>query len=136
MQVAAVPVKYAGRIYITECAVVMGLYVAAVWIRPWLVDHAANHALATAAKILPALPIWLMVGSVWRYYERIDEFARHKLLVTLAISFGIGSCAVVTYAFLMDAGLPPLAITWAWPTLAVSWGLTTAIMNIAGHAVR
>jgi hypothetical protein len=114
----------------------MGLYVAAVWIRPWLVDHAANHALATAAKILPALPIWLMVGSVWRYYERIDEFARHKLLVTLAISFGIVSCAVVTYAFLMDAGLPPLAITWAWPTLAVSWGLTTAIMNIAGHAVR
>jgi hypothetical protein len=36
----------------------------------------------------------------------------------------------------MDAGLPPLAITWAWPTLAVSWALTTAIMQIADHAER
>ncbi len=34
MQAAAAPVKYAGRIYVIECAVVMGLYVAAVWIRP------------------------------------------------------------------------------------------------------
>lgn len=136
MQAAAAPVKYAGRNYVIEVAIVMGLYVAAVWVRPWLVAQAPNHALEFAAKILPALPIWLMFGSVWRYYQRIDEFERHKFLVTLAISFGIGSCAIITYAFLMDAGLPPLAITWAWPTLAVSWGLTTGIMQMAEHAKR
>jgi hypothetical protein len=136
MQAAIAPVKYAGRLYILECAIVMGLYVAAVWARPWLVAHAAAPELAMAAKVLPAFPIWLMLVSVWRYYRRIDEFERHKFLVTLAISFGIGSCAIVTYAFLMDAGLPPLAITWVWPTLAVSWALTTAIMQIADHAER
>ena len=134
MHAATAPVKYAGRFYVLECAIVMGLYVAAVWARPWLVSHAATPILATAAKVLPALPIWLMFVSVWRYYSRIDEFERHKFLLTLAISFGIGSCAIVTYVFLMDVGLPPLAITWAWPTLAVSWGLTTAIMQIADHA--
>ncbi|HEX3652006.1 MAG TPA: hypothetical protein VHU18_04195 [Rhizomicrobium sp.] len=136
MQAATAPVKFAGRLYVLECAIVMGLYVAAVWARPWLVAHAATPELGTAAKVLPALPIWLMLVSVWRYCNRIDEFERHKFLVTLAISFGIGSCAIVTYAFLMDAGLPPLAITWAWPTLAVSWALTTAIMQIADHAKR
>jgi hypothetical protein len=114
----------------------MGLYVGAVLARPWLVAHAANHELAAAAKVLPALPIWLMLVSGWRYYRRIDEFERHKFLINLAIAFGAGSCAIVTYAFLMDAGLPPLAVTWAWPTLAVSWGLTTAIMQIADHAKR
>lgn len=136
MQAAAAPVKYAGRNYLIECALVMALYVAAVWFRPWLVDHAANHYLEVAAKILPAIPIWMMLVIVWRHYLRIDEFERHKFLVTLAISFGVGSCAIVTYTFLEDMGLPPLAITWAWPTLAVSWGLTTAIMNIADHAQR
>jgi hypothetical protein len=100
------------------------------------VARAATPELGTAAKVLPALPIWLMLVSLWRYYRRIDEFERHKFLVTLATSFGIGSCIIVTYAFLMDAGLPPLALTWAWPTLAVSWGLTTAIMQIADHAKR
>jgi hypothetical protein len=136
MQAAAAPVKYAGRNYVIEVALVMGLYVGAVWARPWLVTHAANHDLEIAAKVLPALPIWLMLVSVWRYYRRIDEFERHKFLVNLAIAFGVSSCAIVTYAFLMDAGLPPLAITWAWPTLAVSWGLTTAIMSMADHAQR
>lgn len=136
MQAAAAPVKYAGRKYLVEFVSVMGLYVAAVLARPWLVDHAADHALATAAKVLPALPIWLMLVSVWRYYIRIDEFERHKFLVNLAIAFGVGSCAIVTYAFLQDAGLPPLAITWAWPTLAASWGLTAAIRQIAAHTSR
>lgn len=136
MQAAAAPVKYAGRNYLIEFAIVMGLYVAAVLARPRLVEHAATHALGTAAKVLPALPIWLMLVAVWRYYRRIDELERHKFLVNLAIAFGVGSCAIVTYAFLMDAGLPPLAITWAWPTLAASWGLTTAIRQMAEHTGR
>ena len=136
MQAAAAPVKYAGRNYLIEFAIVMGLYVAAVLVRPWLVEHAADHALTTAAKVLPALPIWLMLVAVWRYYRRVDELERHKFLVNLAIAFGVGSCAIVTYAFLMDAGLPPLAITWAWPTLAASWGLTTAIRQMTEHTGR
>jgi hypothetical protein len=127
------PVKYAGRSYIIECAATQAIYVGATLVKPWLMAHAPNHAWAMAAAVLPAVGIWLLFGVVWRYYQRIDEFERHKFLVTLAISFGIGSCSIVTYTLLMDAGLPPLAITWAWPTLAVSWILTTAIMQIAGH---
>lgn len=130
-QTATAPVKYAGRNYLIEFSIVALLYVGAVLVRPWLIAHAVNHPLALTATLLPAVPVWLMLAAVWRYYLRIDELKRHKLLVTLAISFGIGSCLIVTYAFLMDAGLPPLAITWAWPTLAVSWGLTSAIRSMA-----
>ena len=133
-EVHAEPVKYAGRSYIVECAIVMGFYVALTWARPWMIAHAANHDLALAAAVLPALPVWLLFGVVWRYYRRIDEYEQRKLLETLAVSFGIGSCLIVTYSFLADAGLPFLAITWAWPTLAVSWGLTTAIRSLADHA--
>ena len=132
-QAAPAPVKYAGRTYIIEMAVTMGLYVALVSARHWLADHAPLPALAVVAKVAPALPVWLTFGVVWRYYRRIDELEQLKFLKSLAIAFGIGSCLLVTYAFLEDAGLPELALTWAWPTLAVSWMLTSAIMSIAEH---
>ncbi len=133
-EVHATPVKYASRTYIVECALSMGLYVLLVLVRPWLIAHAANHDLAIAATLAPAVPVWLLLGAVWRYYRRIDEYEQRKLLETLAIAFGIGSCLIVTYSFLADAGLPFLAITWAWPTLAVSWALTGAIRSLADRA--
>ena len=128
---AAAPVKNAGRSYLIEFCLVLGLYVLAVLARPWLIEHAPDDTWVIAAKLVPIIPIWLMLVAVWRHYLRIDEFERLKFLETVAIAFGIGSCAIVSYAFLEDAGLPQLAITWAWPTLAASWGLTSAIMSIA-----
>jgi hypothetical protein len=133
MATAAAPVKQAGRIYLIEFSLVMALYVLAVLARPWLLAHAANADLALGAKLVPIVPIWLMLAAVWRHYLRIDEFERLKFLETVAIAFGVGSCAIVSYAFLEDAGLPPLAITWAWPTLAASWGLTSAITAITNR---
>jgi hypothetical protein len=130
-QTTAAPVKTAGRNYLIEFSLAMGLYVLAVLARPWLLDHTSNQTLAVLIKVLPAVPVWLMLWAVWRHYLRIDEFDRLKFLQTLAISFGVSSCLLVTYTFLEDTGLPPLAITWAWPTLAACWGLTTAIMRIA-----
>ncbi len=133
MAIATAPVKNAGRTYLIEFSAIMALYVLAILVRPWLLDHAASADLALAAKLLPIVPVWLMLVAVWRHYLRIDEFERLKFLETVAISFGVGACAIVSYAFLEDAGLPQLAITWAWPTLAASWGLTSAIMSIANR---
>ena len=127
----AQPVKYAGRSYLLEFSAAIGLYVVLILVRPWLIAHAANHDLAVAATVSPALPVWLVLLIVWRYYRRIDEYEQKKFLETLAIAFGIGSCLIVTYSFLADAGLPFLAIPWAWPTLAVSWGITSAIRSMA-----
>ena len=131
MEATAAPVKYAGRTYLIELSIVMGFYVVAIVSREWPLAHTANAGLILLIKLLPVLPIWLAFLAVVRHYRRIDEYERLKLLKTLAIAFGITSCSLVSYSFLMDAGLPPLAITWAWPTLAVSWALTSAILQIA-----
>ncbi|HTQ14846.1 MAG TPA: hypothetical protein VMH86_13310 [Rhizomicrobium sp.] len=131
MSADAVPVKGAGKTYIIECAIVSALYAGLAWARHWLIAQAPNHALAIAASIVPSLPIWALFFVVWRYYRRIDEFEQQRFLETIALSFGIGSCLLVTFAFLTDAGLAWLDITWAWPTLAVSWALTSGIMHVA-----
>ncbi len=130
---AIAPVKYAGRNYLIEFCAVMALYVGAIAVRPWLIAHTESAGLALAIKLLPIVPIWLLLGVVWRHYRRIDEFEQHKFLVTLAVSFGIGSCVIMSYSFLMDAGLPALAITWAWPTLATTWAINSAIQSIANR---
>jgi hypothetical protein len=133
MQAADLPVKYAGRSYIVELFITMALYVGVLLARPWAIDHLSNPALITAVKVAPAIPIWLTFYVILRYYRRIDEFEKLKFLKTMSLAFGISSCLIVSYSFLEDAGLPPLAITWGWPTLAVSWMLTTVIMRINDH---
>jgi hypothetical protein len=133
MSITTAPVKSAGRIYVIECAASMALYIAATWARPWLIAHAANHALVTAAMALPALPVWLLFIAVWRYYLHIDEYQKHQFLQSLAISFGLGSCALVTYNLLIDAGLPRLGLSSAWPMLAIVWGITTGVINLRAH---
>jgi hypothetical protein len=130
MAAATAPVKFASRAYLIELSTVMGFYVAAIVARTWLLAHTADPMLGQAIKLMPVLPIWLCFLAVLRHYRRIDEYERLQLLKTLAIAFGITSCTLVSYSFGTDAGLPPLAITWAWPTLAVSWGLTAAILGI------
>jgi hypothetical protein len=127
------PVKYAGRDYMIEMAIVAVLYVGAAAARHWFIAQASNHGLALAAAAIPALPVWAMFWVVWRYYRRIDEFEKKKFLETLAISFGIGSCLVCTWAFLADAGLSQLDITWAFPTLAVTWALTGGVKHFIGR---
>jgi hypothetical protein len=127
--IAAAPVKYAGRSYIIECLIVAALYVGAVAGRPWLVSRATTQALALAAMLLPAAPIWAMLAVVWRYYRRIDEFEKQRFLETLAISFGVSSCLVGTYTVIADAGWPELAMGWSWPTLWVSWALIGVVMH-------
>jgi len=130
---ATAPVKFAGRNYVIEVAVVSALYVAAALGRHWLIAQAPTHELKIAAALVPAIPVWMFFGVVWRYYRAIDEFERHKFLVNLAIAFGIGSCLIVTSTVLTDAGIAAIGITWAWPTLAVTWGLTIGIRQMADH---
>ena len=132
MQAAAATVrsvKYAGRDYIIEMIIVSALYTGAALARHWLIALAKPHGLGLEAAFVPALPIWMMLAVVWRYYRRIDEFEKQRFLETLAISFGVGSCLLCTYAFLADAGLSQLDITWAWPSLAVTWAFAGGIMH-------
>jgi hypothetical protein len=130
MRAATAPVKYADRDHIIETLVVGALYIGAALIRHWLIGVAKPYGLGVAAAVVPALPIWGLFWVVWRYYRRIDEFEKQRFLETLAISFGIGSSLLCTYAFLADAGVSRLDITWAWPTLAVTWALAGGIRGL------
>jgi hypothetical protein len=120
------PVGKAPVTYIVEISVAAALYVGAILLRGHFAARVGGPA-AFALAALPVIPICLLFLAVVRHYRRVDEMAKLVLLRNVAVSTGITTCLIVSYALLMDAGLPKLSITWAWPTLAVSWGIATAI---------
>ena len=120
-------VKYAGRTYLVEFGAVALLYSLADGGRSWLLSLSQDRAWHLFAIALPIVPIWLMLIVIVRFYHRVDELEKKKLLENVAIAAGVMACLVTSYALLEDAGLPRLAITWAWPTLAVCWGVATGI---------
>ena len=119
-------VKWAPATYLVEFCLTAALYVGAILLRDRLAHHTGS-AMALALAALPVVPVWLMFLAVVRHYRRIDEMAKIMLLRNIAFSTGIATCLIISYSLLMDAGLPRLSIVWAWPTLAVSWGIATAI---------
>jgi hypothetical protein len=121
------PVKFAGRTYLIEFTVCVALYTIFVVARPSLLALTHDQSLDFAIKVLPIIPIWLVLLVIVRHYRRIDELERLKLLENVAIAAGITACLTTSYSLLEDVGLPKLAITWAWPTLATCWGVATGI---------
>jgi formate-dependent nitrite reductase membrane component NrfD len=124
----AAPVKWAPATYLVEFSVTAALYVGAILLRERFA-HQTEGPMALVLAALPVVPVWLMFLAVVRHYRRIDEMAKIILLRNIAFSTGIAACLIVSYSLLSDAGLPRLSIVWAWPTLAISWGIATAILG-------
>lgn len=133
MRTASASVKHADRNYVIQCAAVMGIYMLVLWMRPWLAAHTGGHIASLAATLLPIAPIWLMLAVVWRYYLRIDEYKQKRMLEVLSLTFGFGACIIVSYGFLMDAGLPKIGYDWAWPILGITWAAVSLVHEATHH---
>ena len=128
----------ASRLYLLEMGAVAALYVGAMFVRQPLLDRIGETGpLAQAVMLLPALPIWGMFAAVVRFYRRVDEYQRLELLQSVSIAAGVSACLFCSYPFAADAfGLKPLSLLYAWPILAMAWGLTTGIIQLRNKAGR
>ncbi len=128
----------ASRLYLIEMGAVAALYVGAVLARQPLLAHLpATGPLTQAVMLLPILPIWGMFAAVVRFYRRVDEYQRLELLQSVSIAAGVSACLFCSYPFAADAfGLKPLSLIYAWPILAMAWGLTTGIIQMRNKAGR
>ena len=139
--IGAIPVtsyKQASRLYLFEMGAVAALYVGAVFVRQPILNHIGETGpAAQAVMLLPALPIWGMLLAVWRFYRRVDEYQRMELMQSVSIAAGVSACLFCSSPFVSDAfGLKPLSLMYAWPILAISWGLTSAIIRVRNKAGR
>jgi hypothetical protein len=123
MEAAMAPVSQAPRRYFIEFNAAMLLYIATVIGREHLVQHVTDPILKTLVLLSPIPFVCLAAIAVVRFYRRIDEYHRLQLLESLAISTGVTAVVTTSWMFLQDVGFPPLSIFYAWPAMAVIWGI-------------
>lgn len=113
--------KAAERTYVMEMAIAAAAYVGLLYARKPLLAATSDPALGIAIKLAPIVPVYLIALAVWRHYRRIDEYARLKLLESLALAGGFTALIATTYIILEDIGLPHLDLLWSMPLFGVSW---------------
>ena len=122
------PVSQAPRRYFVELNGAMLLFFAALYGAVWAHRHAEfAPALIVALPLLPIVPILLVALSIFRFFQRVDEFHKRRLLEMMAIGSGVTGVFAVCWIFVEAVGAPHLSILWAWPVMGASWLVTAAI---------
>ena len=104
-----VPVSQAPRRYRIEIGAAFILYIASLFGRFYALKYVNDPALAAAITLSPILPILLMALAVYRFYRRMDEYHRMRLLKIMAIAGGATGVAAASWSFLEDVGAPVLS---------------------------
>lgn len=119
------------RRYMVELTVALLLYFGALYGRVWiLVSPVSDPLLRNAVILSPLVPIFLVALACYRYYRRVDEFMRVRLLKAMALTGGATALLTVSWSFLEDVGAPPLS-NFAILMFAVTvYGVTTFLYRL------
>lgn len=82
---------------------------------------------AIILSLVPAVPICLMLWSIWRFLDEMDEVARHVL--TQSMLFGLFVLLALSGAWglveLFNDSMPRLPIFFVFPAFFIIFGLVT-----------
>jgi hypothetical protein len=80
--------------------------------------------------VSPMIGFVLMLWTIARHFNRIDEYMRMQLLENIAIAAGITAGLTFTYGFLETAGLPRVSMFTVWMVLCGSTGLVQLMRKV------
>ena len=97
------------------------------------VAHAMPEGIErTLVLFSPLVPFLLMIGVVARYFGRVDEYMRLKILENWGMTAAITGVLTFTYGFCENVGFPRLSMCMIMPVM----GTVSALLFIAGRIVR
>ena len=121
------------RRYALELFGSMTVYIALLVLSLFLAKAMQPGVARLLVLLSPMLGFGLLLWTLVRQYQRMDEFVRRLLLENCAIAAGITAALTFTYGFLEGAGYPRLSMFTVWAVLGVSWGLTAIVRNALGR---
>lgn len=125
------PVARAPRRYFIELMGAMALYFVFLWVHEYALRHTElAPAVRTTLALSPALPIVFVALAIFRFFQRVDEFHKRRMLEMMAVGAGITGVFAVCWGFAEDIGAPHLSLIWCWPVMAVSWVVIGAVRGI------
>jgi hypothetical protein len=87
----------------------------------------------TLVLLSPMIPVLLMITAVVRYFRRVDEYLRLKILENWALTAVATALLTFTYGFLENLGFPLLSMFTVFPTMGIISGVLFAIRRLAGR---
>ena len=118
------PVQRAYRRYSIEFGLAMVAYVAAIWVRNWLLHGPMRHAsqpVQWAVAVMPIVPVGLVFAAIVRLVLHTDEMQRRMYVDALALAGGATALLAVTYGLIEGEFAPHLSAWWTYGTFMMSW---------------
>jgi hypothetical protein len=85
--------------------------------------------LRTLVLFSPMLPFLLMIGIVARYFWRVEEYMRLKILKNLGMTAAITGVLTFAYSFFESVGFPRLSMCTIMPVM----GTISALLFVVGR---
>ena len=93
------------------------------------VAHAMPEGIGrTLVLFSPLAPFLLMIGVVVRYFLRVDEYMRLKILENWGMTAAITGVLTFTYSFFESIGFPRLSMCTIMPIM----GTVSALLFVVG----
>ena len=87
----------------------------------------------TAVLFSPMVPFLLMIGVVARYFWRVDEYMRLKILENWGMTAAITGVLTFTYTFFESVGFPRLSMGTIMPLMGTVSALLFVVQRIVGR---
>lgn len=122
--------KKAFKLYKLEMLGAFVLYavilVASIKLAPQVPEGAWRTLLMTS----PMLGFFLALWAMARYVQRMDEYVRQQLLVSISLAAGVTAGLSFTYGFLEGIGYPRVSMFAVWGVLCTAFTVISLVRGL------
>ncbi|MFZ6870513.1 hypothetical protein ACO0LF_00410 [Undibacterium sp. Di27W] len=121
--------KQAQAIYLRELFAALAMYCLFVFGSNYIADPMVASPARSAIIASPILPALLMVWSIVRQFQRMDEYVRLWSLENLGMAAAVTAAFSLSYGFMETTGFPKLSMFVTWSLVMGSWGVITCLRS-------
>lgn len=98
-------------------------FLGALFLSQWLLDLDLARPYVLAAAVLPALPGAFLAVAIGSAISGLDELQRRIQLEAIGIGFGASILTFMTYALLVQVGVPRVSFMFVPVVMILLWGV-------------
>ena len=99
------------------------LFMGSLFLSQWLLDQDLAQTYQVIAALLPAIPGAFLAYSIGSAIAQLDELQRRIQLEAIGIGFGASLIVSLTYALLVQVGIPQVSWMFVPLVLVLMWGM-------------
>lgn len=121
--------KQAKALYFRELFATLAMYFLFVLGSSFMADSVSAGPLRSFLIASPILPALLMVWTIIRQFQRMDEYVRIWSLENLGMAAAFTAAFSLSYGFMEITGFPRLSMFATWSSIMGSWAVITCLRS-------